>query len=210
MGTPRMRRALAAATLLVGAVAGTAQEAGTRSVLLVLDASGSMTARMPDGRTRFEAARAAIGDMLAKLPDDVRVGLRVYGHKSKPAEKNCEDTGLVTPFDPAGQNRASMLARVGGLQALGYTPITLSLRRAAEDIAKEPSAERVVVLVSDGRETCKADPCAAAKALAAADVKLVVSYHRAGCGRGGPPTAAVHRQCRPRHLFRCNDQPRSE
>jgi len=37
-----------------------------------------------------------------------------------------------------------------------------------------------VVLVSDGRETCRADPCVAAKALAAADVKLVV--HTIGLG----------------------------
>jgi hypothetical protein len=39
---------------------------------------------------------------------------------------------------------------------------------------------RVVVLVSDGRETCKADPCASAKALADANVKLIV--HTIGLG----------------------------
>ena len=126
---------LAAAALLAGVLAGAAQEAGSRSVLLILDASGSMNAQMPDGRTRFEAARAAIGDMLAKLPEGVRVGLRVYGHQSKPAEKNCEDTEFVTPFDGVTQNRGLMLAKLGELQAQGYTPITLSLQRAAEDIA---------------------------------------------------------------------------
>jgi hypothetical protein len=171
---------LAAAALLAGALAGTAQDTGSRSVLLILDASGSMNARMPDGRTRFEAARAAIGDMLAKLAGGVRVGLRVYGHQSKPAAKNCEDTELVTPFDGVTENRAVILAKLGKLQVQGYTPITLSLQRAAEDIAKEPTADRVVVLVSDGRETCGADPCTAAKALAAANVKLVV--HTVGLG----------------------------
>ena len=176
----RATYALAAAALMAGAFAGTAQEPGSRSVLLILDASGSMNARMPEGRTRFEAARAAIGDMLAKLPDRVRVGLRVYGHQSKTAAKNCEDTELVVPFGGATQNRAPMLARLGDLQAQGYTPITLSLQRAAEDIAKEPTAERMVVLVSDGRETCNADPCAVAKALAAANAKLVV--HTVGLG----------------------------
>jgi Ca-activated chloride channel family protein len=139
-----------------------------------------MVARMPDGRSRFDGARAAIGDMLAKLPEDMRVGLRVYGHQSAPAEKNCEDSDLVAPFDAAGKSRDAVLARIGGLKAQGYTPITLSLQRAAADIGAEPSAERVVVLVSDGRETCKADPCAAAKALAAADARLVV--HTVGLG----------------------------
>ena len=41
------------------------------------------------------------------------------------------------------------------------------------DIAKEPGA-RTIVLVSDGKETCAGDPCAAAKALAAADASLVI------------------------------------
>jgi Ca-activated chloride channel family protein len=139
-----------------------------------------MVARMPDGRTRFEAARAAVGDMLGRLATDARVGLRVYGHQSAPAEKNCEDTELVAAFDTAANARAPMLARVASLKAQGYTPITLSLQRAAADIGKEAAAERVVVLVSDGRETCKADPCAAAKALAAADARLVV--HTVGLG----------------------------
>jgi Mg-chelatase subunit ChlD len=165
---------------MAGVCTGTAQEPGSRSVLLILDASGSMNARMPDGRTRFEAARAAVADMLAKLPGSVRVGLRVYGHQSKTAAKNCEDTELVAPFDEATRSRATMQERLGELHAQGYTPITLSLQRAAEDIAKEPAAERMVVLVSDGRETCNADPCAAAKALAAANAKLAV--HTVGLG----------------------------
>jgi hypothetical protein len=59
------------------------------------------------------------------------------------------------------------------VKAQGYTPITYVIQLAAADIAKEPG-ERVVVLVSDGKETCEGDPCAAAKALAAADAKLVV------------------------------------
>ena len=41
-------------------------------------------------------------------------------------------------------------------------------------------AERIVVLVSDGKETCEGDPCVTARALAAADTKLVV--HTIGFG----------------------------
>jgi Ca-activated chloride channel homolog len=137
--------------LLAFASTGQAQPpSSARGVLLVLDASGSMNERMPDGRTRFEAAQAALGDMIARLAPATRVGLRVYGHQSKPADRNCEDTELIAGFAAVEQARASLPSRVGGLQARGYTPITLSLQRAAEDIAKEPSASRVVVL-STGR-----------------------------------------------------------
>ena len=45
---------------------------------------------------------------------------------------------------------------MAAIRARGYTPITRSLQLAAEDIGGEPVSERTVVLVSDGRETCKA------------------------------------------------------
>jgi hypothetical protein len=54
------------------------------------------------------------------------------------------------------------------------------LKLAAEDLALERANSRVVVLVSDGQETCEGDPCAAAKALAEVDAKLVV--HAIGLG----------------------------
>jgi hypothetical protein len=151
-----------------------------RSVLVVLDASGSMNAQLPEGRTRLEAAKAAVGDLVGSIAPDTRLALRVYGHQSTPDQKNCQDSELVAGFAPVSEGRAALLDKVGGLKARGYTPITLSLQLAAQDIVKEPSAERTVVLVSDGRETCRADPCIAAKALAAADAKLVI--HTVGLG----------------------------
>jgi len=171
---------IALAVLGTGAVVAPALAETGRSVLVVLDASGSMNAQLPEGGTRLEAAKAAVGDVVGSLASDTRLALRVYGHQSTPDKKNCEDSELVAGFAPLSQGKAALLDKVAGLKARGYTPITLSLRLAAQDIAKEPSAERTVVLVSDGRETCRADPCVAARALAAADVKLVV--HTIGLG----------------------------
>jgi hypothetical protein len=178
-----MGRCQAATTILalVGSIAAAPAAAETgHSVLIVFDASGSMNARLPEGRSRLEAAKAAVGDFVATLAPDIRLALRAYGHQSNPDKKNCQDSELVAGFAPAAEGKRTLLDKVAGLQARGYTPITLSLKLAAEDIAKEPTAERTVVLVSDGRETCAADPCVAAKALAAADAKLVI--HTIGLG----------------------------
>jgi hypothetical protein len=164
----------------MSAVRAPARAQTARSVLVVLDASGSMNAQLPEGRTRLDAAKAAVGDLAGSLAPDTRLGLRVYGHQSTLDQKNCQDSELVAGFASVSEGRAALLDKVAGLKARGYTPITLSLQLAAQDIAKEPSAERTVVLVSDGRETCRADPCVAAKALAAADVKFVV--HTIGLG----------------------------
>jgi hypothetical protein len=106
----------------------------------------------------------------------------VYGHQSSPDRKNCEDSELVAGFASAGESKVAVIAKMAAIRARGYTPITRSLQLAAQDIGGEPASERTVVLVSDGHETCKADPCAAAKALAAADAKLVI--HTIGLGVG--------------------------
>jgi Ca-activated chloride channel family protein len=173
--------AAAAVVLAVVATVSAAAFAETgRSVLVVLDASGSMNQPMPEGRTRLEAAKAAVEDFLGMLPADIRVGLRVYGHRSSSNRKNCEDSELVARFAPAGEAKVAIIGKLAEIRAHGYTPITRSLQLAARDIGGEPVSERAVVLVSDGHETCKADPCAAAKALAAADAKLVI--HTIGLG----------------------------
>jgi hypothetical protein len=145
-----------------------------RSIVIVLDASGSMNTKLPDGQIRMEAAKAAVADLAGKLGDDTRVALRVYGHQSSPQQKNCRDSALVVGFGPAAANRARIVDQAHGVKAQGYTPISYSLQLAAKDLTGETATERVVLLVSDGKETCEGDPCAAAKALADADAKLVV------------------------------------
>ena len=58
-----------------------------------------------------------------------------------------------------------------GAKAQGYTPIAYSLGQAANDFPAD-AKERVIVLVSDGKETCQGDPVVAAKALAAKGITV--------------------------------------
>ncbi|MGE0515504.1 MAG: VWA domain-containing protein [Hyphomicrobiaceae bacterium] len=184
----RRRTSLIAASALVLSSFGLssyAQDAAhSKRIVLVLDASGSMNARMSQGQTRFDAARTAIVEMLERLPPDTSVALRVYGHQSKPAEKNCNDTELILPFGPAASRSSEIRERISKLHALGYTPISMSLQSAAEDLAADAAARGeaagTVILVSDGRETCSVDPCAVSQALARANASLVV--HTIGFG----------------------------
>jgi hypothetical protein len=159
---------------------GTALSENARSIELILDASGSMKSHLPDGATRIEAAKAAVADVVLKLPMDTRLALRVYGHQSPTQKRDCKDTALLAPFDSVGNNQSAVVQASRGVQAQGYTPITYVLKLAAEDLARETAGSRVIVLVSDGQETCAGDPCATAKALADADATLIV--HPIGLG----------------------------
>jgi len=151
-----------------------------RSIVLVLDASGSMNARLPDGTARIDAAKAAVADLIGKIAPGTRLAFRVYGHQSPPQNKDCKDSALVVGFDTVERNGPAIVESARGIRAQGYTPINRVLTLAAEDVAEEDSPERVVVLVSDGKETCEGDPCVSAKALAAADARLFV--HTIGFG----------------------------
>jgi hypothetical protein len=138
---------------------------------MILDASGSMNAKLPDGETRIAVAKRAVNGVATFIPAEARLSLRLYGAQSPRAEKNCRDTNLVVPFGTASANAGAIAAVVGGIEAQGYTPIAFALEQAANDFPAD-AKERVIVLVSDGKETCQGDPVVAAKALAAKGITV--------------------------------------
>ena len=148
-----------AAALLVHVASAWAQQAAPRTPqgagqsMLVLDASGSMWGQI-GGKAKIEIAREAVGSMLATWPASQQLGLMAYGHRSK---GNCADIEMLKapgPVDKAGMQQA-----VNALQPKGMTPISASVRMAAEQL-KFSERKATVILVSDGEETCHADPCA--------------------------------------------------
>jgi Ca-activated chloride channel family protein len=165
---------LLAALLLLAAAPAHAQAPDDRSVLLLLDASKSMNEDSGNGRTRLDAAKAAVTDLVGLLPPDAQVGMRVYGARVAEASRRagCRDTQLVVPVGPL--DREQLRSRVQALQGRGRTPIGRSLRAAAQDLPS--SGKRTVILVSDGGDNCAPpDPCKAAEAVAKAGVNLNIS-----------------------------------
>lgn len=129
------------------------------SIMLVLDASGSMAADDAGGEgTRMEAARTALSDAVDNLPEDASVGLRVYGATEPNDEKTeaaCTDTQVVVPLGPA--DAGALKDAVADVEPSGFTPISHALTQAADDLGDADN--RHIILVSDGEETCDPDPC---------------------------------------------------
>lgn len=145
-------------TTLVPAQAARVQEDETTRMVLVIDASGSMRAELPDGQTRMEAAKAALNGVVDRLPADVEVGLRVYGATEESETVNdrvCADTQLVHPI--TALDASALRAQINALEPTGWTPLAHSVTKAAEDLGQE--GKRHIILVSDGEETCTPDPC---------------------------------------------------
>jgi hypothetical protein len=161
---------LSACCLTTAAFAQTCNTA-ERSVLLVLDASGSMNARLPNGETRIAVAQRAIKGVASFVPANAGLSLRMYGAQSAASQKNCRDTHLAVPFGPASAGAGAIATSVDAAKAQGYTPIAYSLDQAAGDFPAD-AKERVIMLVSDGKETCQGDPVVTAKALASKSITI--------------------------------------
>jgi len=145
---------------------------GQGQVVLVLDASGSMFNKLADGRYRIEAAKEVTAQFVDSLPvQGVDVGLRIYGSKLPAKDPaSCQDSQLFVPV--AGNDKATLKKTVKESQALGSTPIAYSLEKTLGDFPAGKAGSKVVVLVTDGEESCKGDVRAAAAKLKAAGIDL--------------------------------------
>ncbi len=142
-----------------------------RNLEIVLDVSGSMNTRLGDGN-RWDTALKALKEVVDTLPEDLNVGLRVYGHRysSKSAE-TCQDTELVVPL--AKLDREKILTTAAGLKPRGETPLIRSILKSVGDLKSAGGGS--VILITDGEESCKGSAKAAAKEIKASGVNLTLN-----------------------------------
>lgn len=158
-----MKSFLRTTTLLLGLATSTAAFAANEKVMMILDESGSMWGQI-DGKAKIEIANEAINGLLNDWKSDVHLGVMAYGHREK---GSCDDIETIIPIGPVDANAIS--GKLNGLKPKGKTPISGSLKKAAE-LLKSTEEKATVILVSDGLETCDQDPCAVAKELNEAGV----------------------------------------
>lgn len=140
----------------------------------ILDASGSMRAAM-EGKTQIAVAKQSIKTAIESVTPDTQVALRVYAHRVEQDDKakSCLDSELVIPLGPL--NKADFSAKVDLIQPKGYTPIAYSLSQAPSDFGPASESEKVIILVSDGEETCGGDPVQVVRDLLAKGFKVKVN-----------------------------------
>lgn len=134
-------------------------------ILFVLDGSGSMEGLWDDKLSRMDVAK----NILTKLVDSLRVnpaleiGLRVYGHQFPRSLNNCKDSRLEVPF--ALKNHNAIVAKIKSITPRGVTPITYAIEQAAKDFPSTAGYRNIMILITDGVESCGGDPCSMSKEL---------------------------------------------
>lgn len=138
--------------------------------MLVFDGSGSMAEMGFNGldQPRITEARAALRQSLPEITPHRDLGLIVYGPG---AGDVCSNVDLR--FEPSPNAAKKIISEIDGIIPDGNTPLTRAVEDAA-DALKYKEKAGVVVLITDGKETCGGAPCQLASKLAATAKDLVV------------------------------------
>jgi len=134
----------------------------TDDAMIVFDASGSMSGNqmlgIPNSRPRIDEVRSALSQVLPSATKFRRVGLVTYG----PGPYN--QCNVQLDMKPTANAAKPIMRAVNSLVPAGKTPLTSAIEEAAEalDFRNKPG---VIVVVTDGEETCGRSPCDLAKRL---------------------------------------------
>jgi Ca-activated chloride channel family protein len=169
------RGALALIVLLAGSMTTLAAEESptpcTEDAMIVFDASGSMAGSLAEGIgskiRRIDEVRKALAQALPRVVHYRRIGLITYGPGSY---KQCNVELKLKPQPNAAQR---ILHDVSELNPSGKTPLTAAVEQAAE-VLHYRTDPGVVVLLTDGEETCDGAPCDLGKRLKAQGLQLTV------------------------------------
>ncbi|MER0240244.1 VWA domain-containing protein [Fulvimarina sp. MAC8] len=154
--------------------------------MVVFDGSNSMWGQI-DGRAKIEIARETLSSVLSETKRDMQIGLIAYGHRERGM---CSDIETLVPVSPASQSIPRIITATDRITPRGKTPLSNAVRMAAEELRYTENAA-TVVLVTDGIETCNADPCALASELESAGIDFTA--HVIGFGLSAEESRQV--QC---------------
>ena len=133
-------------------------------ILFLLDGSGSMLGNW-EGTTRMGAAKRLLSDLVDSLRENsqVELALRVYGHQYHRRLQNCQDTKLEVGFRM--DNHDAIISKLRVIKPQGTTPISYSLQELQKDFPEDESFRNIVIIITDGLESCDGDPCAVSRSL---------------------------------------------
>ncbi|MBX3030829.1 MAG: VWA domain-containing protein [Chloroflexi bacterium] len=139
------------------------------AVELILDTSGSMLERF-GGQRRIDVARSVLAALVRDdIPPGVNVALRTFVR----AARSC-DTELAIPLGPLDPE--AMASHIESLRVLRSvrTPLAAAISAVADDLA-DVTGPRIVIVVSDGEESCGGNPQRAVRQLVAQGFDVTVN-----------------------------------
>jgi len=139
-----------------------------KNVELILDASNSMWGQI-EGVAKITIAKDVLEQITNGLPDEMNVGLRLYGHRYGLNDRRaCQDTELKVPIAPI--DKAVLIDIIKKIQPKGKTPLVHSVLQAGDDFKDIKNGS--IILITDGIESCDGDINSIAPALKESGIEL--------------------------------------
>ncbi|MBD3244395.1 MAG: VWA domain-containing protein [Candidatus Moranbacteria bacterium] len=133
------------------------------NLILIFDASGSMAGQI-NGEAKIKIAKDATKNFIDKIAKDnnLNFSMIVYGHKGNNSysQKQISCAGVEEIY-PIGNLDANLVkSKIDSFTATGWTPIAVSFEKAKQVIMSKNTegGQNLIILVSDGKETCDGDP----------------------------------------------------
>ena len=139
------------------------------AVEIVLDTSGSMLERF-GGERRIDVAKRVLAEMVRRdLPAGLPVAMRTFVRQ----RRSCA-TELAVPLGPLDPE--ALATHIEGIDLLRTvkTPLAKAIRAVADDL-EGVTGPRIVIVVSDGAESCGGDPAREVRRLRAEGVDVTLN-----------------------------------
>lgn len=141
---------------------------------IIFDSSNSMNGRIA-GVRKIDLAKEALRHLANALErTDFRVGLRVFGNDKSISiddmARASKDSHLVLPLEK--NNMRKIRDYIPRLGAHGRTPIAYSIQQGGKDLSAHREHNPIILLISDGIESCNGDPIAAITSLKEQGIKV--------------------------------------
>ncbi len=144
------------------------EKEATKNVEIILDASNSMWGQI-EGVAKIAIAKNVLEQIITGLPDEMHVGLRLYGHRyGLNDQRACQDTELNVPIGPIDKTR--LIDIIQNIQPKGKTPLVYSVLQAGNDFQNIQSGS--IILITDGVESCEGEINSIAPALKELGIEL--------------------------------------
>lgn len=145
------------------------QAAKGHRILVLLDASSSMSRAWDDSTTRYKAASTFINALIDSTYSrnyEVEFALRAYGQQSALSQNDCFDTKMEVMF--SRDNATQMELRLLSLKPKGISNTAFAVEEAVKyDISNTDHYRYSIVIITDGGESCGNDICNIAQNLKA-------------------------------------------
>jgi hypothetical protein len=144
---------------------------GAEGLLIVLDHSSSME-EIVEGEVKIEVAKEVILDLMDDLGAGSQIGLREFA--------GCGMSDLLVPIQPL--DTVAFTNAVTAITTYGATPIAYTLEQVPGDFASI-GGKKLILLITDGMETCKGNPVKAAQKLISDGLDLRINVVGFDIGR---------------------------